>query len=176
MLTISNGSRARRWRDSRRNTSALMLLDRRGGRRRMSLGSREGEQEGAAVVEVTFGADGAGVGAHDVLGDGQAEAGAAGFAGAGFIDAVKAFEEAGQMLGGDSGAEVTHIELDGALRAAGRGCSHTAGAEFDAAAGPSVFHGVVDEVGEYLVDGFAIGKDWGQRFNGVAVCLHVHNL
>src|SRR5579864_4812057 len=104
----------------------------------MRLGSGQSEQEGAAVVEVAFGADGAGVGAHDVFGDGQAEAGAAGFAGAGFIDAVEAFEEAGQMLGGDSSAEIAHVEFDAAFGGAG--------SEFDPASGTSVFHSIVDQV------------------------------
>ena len=44
--------------------------------------------------QVAFGADAAAVGDHDVLGDGQAQAGASGFAGAGFVDAIETLEEA----------------------------------------------------------------------------------
>src|SRR3954469_17275134 len=79
------------------------------GRRRPSLHEHlrggEGEEECATVAEFAFGADGAAVGEHDVFGDGQTEAGAAGLAGAGFVDAVEALEETRQMLGGDAGAE-----------------------------------------------------------------------
>ena len=64
------------------------------------------------MVEFAFGADGAAVGEHDVLGDGEAEAGAAGFAGTRFVDAIEAFEKARQMFGGDAGAEILHIEFD----------------------------------------------------------------
>ncbi len=70
------------------------------------------------MAEFAFGADGAAVGEHDVLGDGEAEAGAAGFAGAGFVDAVEAFEEARQMLGGDAGAEILHVKFDSEFDAA----------------------------------------------------------
>ena len=41
-----------------------------------NLGGGEGEEEGGAVSQFAFGADGAAVGEHDVLGDGEAEAGA----------------------------------------------------------------------------------------------------
>src|SRR5258708_37218118 len=82
------------------------------------LGGGEGEEEGAAVAEFAFGADGAAVGEHDVFGDGETEAGAAGFAGAGLVDAVEALEEAGQVLGGNAGAEILHIKFDAAGRTA----------------------------------------------------------
>src|SRR5258708_33506470 len=74
------------------------------GRKRPSfdehLGDGEGEEAGAAVAEFAFGADGAAVGEHDVFGDSEAEAGAAGFAGAGFVDSVEAVEEARQVVPG----------------------------------------------------------------------------
>ena len=57
----------------------------------------------------------------DVAGDGEAEAGAAGLAGAGLVDAVEALEDAGEVLGGDARAEVAHAELD--RRAMGSGTS-----------------------------------------------------
>jgi hypothetical protein len=59
------------------------------------------------------------VGEHYVFGDGEAEAGASGFAGAGFVDAIKAFEQAGEMFGGDAGAEVLDEEFDGVGNGAG---------------------------------------------------------
>ena len=59
------------------------------------------------------------MGEHDVLGDGEAEAGASGFAGAGFVDAIKAFEQAGEMFGGDAGAGVLNEEFDGVGDGAG---------------------------------------------------------
>ena len=43
--------------------------------------------------EFAFGADGAAVGEHDVLGDGKAEASASGLAGTGLVDAIKALKE-----------------------------------------------------------------------------------
>ena len=95
-------------------------------------GGGKGEGEGASVAEFAVGTDGATVGAHDVLGDGEAEAGAAGFARAGFVDAVEALEEARKMLGGDAGAEVANIELD-ALGMARDGRSYNTGTEFDRA-------------------------------------------
>ena len=107
--------------------------------------------------EFAFGADGAAVGEHDVLGDGEAEAGASGFAGAGFVDAIEAFEQAREMLGGDAGAEILDEEFDGV----GNG----AGAENDASAGWAVFHGIVDQVGKNLVDGFAVGEDGTQMLD-----------
>ena len=60
------------------------------------------------------------MGAHDVFGDGEAEAGAARFAGAGFIDAIEAFEEARKVLGRNAGAEITDIKFDAAVGGAAR--------------------------------------------------------
>src|ERR1700730_7088414 len=81
------------------------------GARSAPLGSWEGEQESAAVVEFAFGADGATVGEHDVLGDSEAEAGAAGFARSRFVDAIEALEKTRQMLGGDARAGILHLEF-----------------------------------------------------------------
>jgi len=113
------------------------------------LGRGERKQEHRAVGEFAFSADGAAVGQHDVFGDGEAEAGSSGLAGAGFIHAIEAFEEAWKMLGGDTSAEILHTKFDGVGK--------LAGAENDASAGRAVFQGVVDEVREDLVDGFAVG-------------------
>lgn len=53
------------------------------------------------------------MGEHDVFGDREAKAGASGFAGAGFIDSIEAFEEARKMFGGDTRTEVLHTKFYG---------------------------------------------------------------
>ena len=73
------------------------------------------------------------MGKHDVLGDGESQAGASRFTGARFIDAVKAFEQAGEVLGGDAGAEIADVEFHGPLGGAR--------AQFDACTGTAVLHG-----------------------------------
>ena len=113
------------------------------------------EEEGGTAGNFAFCADGAGMSEPDVLSDGESEAGASGFTGAGFIDPVKAFKQAPEVLGGDAGAEITNIEFD-----AGLGSTR---AQLDACTGAAVLHGVVDQVGKDLVDGFAVGEDWGER-------------
>src|ERR1035438_2630092 len=107
-----------------------------------SSGGGEGEEESAAVVEFAFGADGAAVGEHDVLGDGEAESGAAGFAGAGLVDAVKALEEARKMLGRNAGAEILNIKFNPEFDAAFGGTR----AEQNTSARAAVLHGVVDKI------------------------------
>ena len=91
------------------------------------------------------------MGQHDVLGDGEAEAGASGFAGAGFVDAIEALEQAREVLGGNAGAEVLDEEF--------HGVGNGAGPEDDSSAGSAVLQRVVDQVGKDLVDGFAVGED-----------------
>ena len=108
------------------------------------------------MSEFAFGTDGATVGQHDVFGDGEAEAGAAGFAGASFVDAIEALEETRKVLRGNAGAEIPHTEFD---RARNR-----AGSEDDASAGSTVLQGIVDQVGEYLMDGFAVGENGREIF------------
>src|SRR5580704_4529360 len=75
------------------------------------LGRRKSEQKRASMREFAFGADGAAVGEHDVLGDGEAEAGSSGFAGAGLIDTIKPLKQARKMFRGDAGAEILHEKL-----------------------------------------------------------------
>ena len=58
----------------------------------------QGEVEGLAGAEFAFGPDAAAVGQDDVLDDGQAEAGAARLAGARFVDAIEALEDAIEVL------------------------------------------------------------------------------
>src|SRR5690349_10151752 len=119
------------------------------------------------MVEFAFGADGTSVGAHDVLGDGEAEAGASGFAGARFVDAIETLEEARQMFGRDSSTVVADIEFDAPLR--------STGAEFYASTSTSVFHCIVDQVREYLVDGFAIRENLRERFDRAAAVIRVYD-
>src|SRR5215469_12899701 len=118
-------------------------------------GRGQSEQECTAVREFAFGADQAAVGAHDVLGDGQAEAGTPGFAGAGFVDAVEALKQARQVLGGDARTVIANIEFDASLR----GLS----TELDSAAGAPVLHGIVDQVRKYLVNRFPVREHWRKR-------------
>ncbi len=93
------------------------------------------------------------MGEHDVLDDGEAETGAAGFAGAGLVDAVEALEDAAEVLFGHARAEVLYVEFDGIFE--------RARADDDAAAGGAVLHGVLDEVAEDLGHGIDVGEDEG---------------
>ena len=52
------------------------------------------------------------MGQNDVFGDGQSQAGAAGFTGTGFVHPVETLEQARQVLGRNAGTEILHIELD----------------------------------------------------------------
>ena len=124
------------------------------------------------MVEFAFGADGAAVGERDVFGDGQSEAGAAGFTGTGFVDAVEAFEQARQVFGGDAGSEILNVEFDSEFDSAPGG----AGAEGDASAGTSVFHGIVNQVGKNLMNGLAIGEDQRQGFGRDIAILRMLDL
>ena len=71
------------------------------------------------MVEFALRANGAAVRQHDVFGDGQPQSGAAGFAGAGFVDPVEALEQAIQMLGRNTGAKILNIEFDAVAISAG---------------------------------------------------------
>ena len=74
-------------------------------------GERQREVEAGAVAKLAFSPDASAVSLHNVLDDGEAEAGAAGLARARLVDAIKALEDALEMLGGDAGAEVLNGEL-----------------------------------------------------------------
>src|SRR5271157_6266875 len=111
----------------------------------------QGEVEDGAFAEFAFGPDASAVGQDDVLDDGQAEAGAAGLAGTGFVDAVEALKDAIEVFGGDAGAEVLDGEFDFALE--------QARADANPAAGFAVLDSVFDEVAEDLVHGVGIGQD-----------------
>src|SRR5271170_195662 len=90
------------------NNGASSVLDRLSGRvfddgnaslRGLSLcgGDGQSEEEGCTRAQLAFGANQASVGEHDMLGDGQAKAGATGLPRAGLIDAVKALEDPVQV-------------------------------------------------------------------------------
>ena len=72
--------------------------------------SRKLDAERGALVGLAFDADVAAEGLGEVLDDGEAEAGAAELAGAGFIDAVEPLEDAGEVLLGDADAGVGDLE------------------------------------------------------------------
>ena len=59
--------------------------------------------------------DGTAVGEHDVLGNSQSEARAAGFPGASLINTIEALEQAGQVLRRNTGAEIPDVEFDATL-------------------------------------------------------------
>ena len=103
--------------------------------------------------------DGAVVEEGDVFDDGEAEAGAAVFAGAVLVDAVEAFEEAGEVFGGDAAAAVGDGE-DGVavfgFEAEGDG------------GGAGVAEGVGEEVDEGLLEEVGVAAD-GEGGEGVGV-------
>src|SRR4029079_3643918 len=111
--------------------------------------------ERAAVVQFAFGEDGAAVGKDDVLGDGEPEAGASAIARASFVDAIEAFEETTEVLGGDARAKIANVELHSVI--------DIARAEFDPLALIGVLAGIVNEVGEDLENRVAIGGDGFER-------------
>ena len=65
------------------------------------------------------------------------------------------------MLGRDASAEVANVEFNAALGGNGT--------EFDPSSGSAILHGVVDQIGENLMDRLAIGQDQRQRFHRAAV-------
>jgi len=84
------------------------------------------------------------VGFDDVFGDAEAEAGAAGFAGAGGIHAVEAFEDAFGIGEGNADAGVGYGD-DGFARSGG-------GGDGDVAAGRSVLDSIVEEILQHVVE------------------------
>jgi hypothetical protein len=94
------------------------------------------------------------MGFYDVLGDGEAEACAADFAGAGCVDAIEAFEDALLIGEGDSDAGVGDGD-NGFVIARGS-------AEIHAAAGRSVLHGVVEEILENFAEQAGIAAHGGK--------------
>jgi hypothetical protein len=64
------------------------------------------------VIEFALGANGAAVGQHDMFGDRQSQPGSSRFARARLVHPVETLEQAGQVLGGNAGTEILHIEFD----------------------------------------------------------------
>ncbi len=94
------------------------------------------------------------MGFDDVLGDGEAEAGAAGFAGACGVHAVEAFEDAFGIGEGDADAGVGDGD-DGFARAGG-------GADGDVTARGSVLDGVVQKILQHVAQQGGIAADGGK--------------
>ena len=106
--------------------------------------------------QFALGANGTAMGQHDVFGDGESQPSAAGFSGARFVHAIEALEEPREVLGGNAGAEILHAKFD---------CmGNRTRAKDDATAGSPIFQGIVDQVGEHLMDGFAVGQNGGKTF------------
>jgi hypothetical protein len=106
--------------------------------------------------------DGAVVGLGDVLDDGEADADAGGLAAEFGAATVEGLENAGAVFGGDAGAVVGDGEGQG-----GWGGAEATGDE-DVGMGGGMLDGIVDEVDEGLLDGFAVedgfeGGDGGGR-------------
>jgi hypothetical protein len=104
------------------------------------------------VAVAAFGPDLSAVELHDVFDDGEAESGAAGFAGAGFIEAIEPFEDALQGIGREAGAVVLDLDVDGLGVGFGGGDGDVSGLA-------AVLDGVVDQVEEHLLKPVGIGSD-----------------
>src|SRR5579864_2353470 len=72
------------------------------------------------------------------------------------------------MFGGDSGTIIADVEFDALVS--------SSGAKFNASAGAAVLHRIVDQVGEDLVDRFAIGQYHWQGFHRAARSLFIYDL
>src|ERR1043165_1534109 len=109
------------------------------------------KEEGGSVSNGAFHAHGTSVVQHDVLYDRQAQAGAAAFARAGFIHAIKTLEDSREMLRSDAGAEVAHEEFNAVFVLV---CP-----DDNFLTIPRIAQGIADEVAEDLVHGVAIRHD-----------------
>src|ERR1700751_6488266 len=120
----------------------------------------QSEKEGRAMVKFALCANRAQVRERDVFGNGEPQTGPSRFAGARLVDAVKALEEARQMLRADPRAESTKIKFDPALA--------IPRAQDNFAAGRGILHRILNQVREDLVDGFTISVDGsgGNFFDG----------
>src|SRR4051794_21540516 len=109
---------------------------------------REPDDERRSFAGLALGLDRAVVLEDDVLGDGQAEAGAAGLLGAALVDAVEAVEDLFPLALLDSLAVVAHAHLGG----------RAALGHLDLDRLPlTVLDGVVDQVRERLLDAQRVG-------------------
>ena len=91
------------------------------------------------------------MGEHDVFGDCESEPGAAGLSRTRLVDSIKALEDAIEMFEGDAGAEVADKELNLGFE--------FASAYADALPTLGVFHRILDQIAEDLVERVGIGED-----------------
>src|ERR1039458_10722476 len=75
-------------------------------------GSGEGEMEGGALAQLAFDPGLSAVGLNNMFDNGQPQAGAAAFPGAGAVHAVEPLKDAADGVGGDARAVVGHGDLD----------------------------------------------------------------
>src|SRR6266849_5409492 len=153
--TEVRGFHLRAWRERVRDDSKLRGVA--GGAAGVEDG--DGEMELGAAADFAFDPDAAAVHFDDVLGDGEAEAGAAEFAGARGVDAVEALEDARLVGGGDADAGIGDGEDD--FGVAGFG------ADGDFAAREGVLRGVVEQVLQHFGEAAAIARDVGHAVEGL---------
>src|SRR5277367_2731357 len=116
----------------------------------------QGEREGefGALAYCAFYPEFAAVGFDDVFGDGEAEAGTAGFAGAGGVHTIEAFEDAFGIGEGDADAGIGDGD-DGFARGGG-------GGDGDVSARRSVLDGVIEEILQHVAEQGGIAAHGGQ--------------
>src|SRR5712691_1687414 len=119
----------------------------------------DGEMELGAAADFAFDPDAAAVHFDDVLGDGEAQAGAAELAGARSVDAIEALEDARLVGGGDADAGIGDGEDD--FGAAGFG------ADRDLAARERVLRGVVEQILQDFREAAAVAGDVGYAVEGL---------
>ena len=131
-----------------------------GGRAKMQgFGLRLGEDDLGPPLEPAASAgarnvsDGAAVRFREGAADSQAEAGAAGRAGAGLVPAEEAVENARLVFGGDTGTVVLHHQ--------GHGAFFLDDADADLNAGSAVQNGVLDQVPRYPQHGAFVRPNKG---------------
>ena len=124
-----------------------------GGRGRRGFGGGEKDGEGGSLADFAFDLDSAVVVFDDFLADGEAQAGAVGFVGAGgAFGGEEGLEDFGHELFGDAGAAVDDLDFDLVFdqrRLDGEGAAF---AEHGLA-------GVDEEIEEDLLDLYAVGVD-----------------
>ena len=92
---------------------------------------------------------------NNVLHNCQPQPGAAGFTRPRLIDTIETLEQSRQMLGGNTGTEVSNVELQAAVSF---GCS-----DFDFLASGRIFQGVINQICEDLVDCIFVREDLSIR-------------
>src|SRR5262245_29437259 len=134
---------ARRWRALYVRTSLVRHVDHRG----------QGEDERAAAAWLAFCPDLTAMRLDQVAADVQAEADGLDRATAG-LDAIETLEQALEVLGRDADALIADAYAQQALFVGADAGAHVATAR-------RVFDGVVDQIGEHLLDAHGVGI--GQR-------------